>query len=53
LDRRVPVMYVEFAAYVGPYIGYARRRPVDDGPGCEVRNRRERKYPREHGSERS
>ena len=50
LDRRVPVMYAEFAAYVGPYIGYARKSPVDDGLICKLRSKGERKYLRGHGS---
>jgi hypothetical protein len=29
LDRKVPLMYGEFAAYVGPYIGYAKKSPTD------------------------
>jgi len=42
-------MYAEFAAYVGPYIGYARKSPVDAFV-CNKRERRERKYLRERGS---
>ena len=53
LDRRVSLMYGEFAAYVGPYIGYARKSPVDELVNNERGKCRGEEYLREYGSGRS
>lgn len=53
-DRKVFLTYGDVAAYVGPYIGYARKSPA----GGQVHNMHERiskdnDYLREYGSGRS
>jgi hypothetical protein len=52
LDREVSLTYGEFAAYVGPYIGYARKSPVD-GLVHKERDKCRGEYLREYDNGRS